>query len=53
MGAEVFHADGRTEMTKPTVAFRNFGNAPKHVCGEQLINRLMLQPEYKPTGLLC
>ena len=31
--AEVFHVDGqadrRTEMTKLTVAFRNFANAPK------------------------
>ena len=38
VGAELFHADGRTErrtdgktdMTKLLVAFRNFGNAPKH-----------------------
>jgi len=44
--------DVRKEMTKLTVAFRNFANAPKHVRGEQLINRLMLQPEHKPTSLL-
>jgi hypothetical protein len=25
---ELFHADGRTNMTKLTVAFRNFVNAP-------------------------
>jgi hypothetical protein len=30
MGAEL-HADGRTDMTKPVVAFRNFANAPKNV----------------------
>ena len=30
MGAELFHADGQTDMTKLTVAFRNFGNAPKN-----------------------
>jgi hypothetical protein len=30
VGAELFHADGRTDMTKLTVAFRNFGNAPKN-----------------------
>ena len=52
----MFHSDGRTdgqtEMTKLIVAFRNFANAPKHVRAEQLINRLLLQPEYKPTGLL-
>ena len=29
MGAEFFHADGQTDMTKLTVAFRNFTNAPK------------------------
>ena len=33
VGAELFHADGwtdrRTDMTKLTVAFHNFGNAPK------------------------
>jgi len=27
--AELFHADGRTKVTKLTVAFRNFANAPK------------------------
>jgi hypothetical protein len=33
VGAELFHAggreDGRTDMTKLLVAFRNFANAPK------------------------
>jgi len=29
MGAELFHADGQTDKTKLTVAFRNFVNAPK------------------------
>jgi len=28
--AELFHADGRTDMTKITVAFRNFTNAPEN-----------------------
>ena len=28
--AELFHAHGRTAMTKPTIAFRNFSNAPKN-----------------------
>jgi hypothetical protein len=28
MGAELFQADGRTDMTKLIVAFRNFVNAP-------------------------
>ena len=29
VGAELFHTDGRTEMTKLIVAFRNFANVPK------------------------
>jgi len=31
VGAELLHADGRTDMTKVTVAFKNFANAPKNV----------------------
>ena len=31
MSAELFHADRRTDITKLTVAFRNFANAPKIV----------------------
>jgi hypothetical protein len=27
VGAEIFHADERTDMTKVTVAFRSFANA--------------------------
>jgi len=30
VGAELFHADGQTDMTKLMVAFRNFANAPKN-----------------------
>jgi len=33
VGAELFHANGRdrrTDMTKLTVAFRNFANAPRN-----------------------
>ena len=30
VGAKLFHADGRTDMKKLTVAFRNFANAPKN-----------------------
>jgi hypothetical protein len=30
VGAELFCANGRTEVTKLTVAFRNFANAPKN-----------------------
>jgi hypothetical protein len=35
VGAEVFHADGRTDMTKLIVAFRNFARAPKNA-GERI-----------------
>jgi len=38
VAAEVFHTDGRTEMTKLIVAFRNFANAPKNYpCYPQII----------------
>ena len=30
VGAELFHADVRTEMTKLIVNYRNFANAPKN-----------------------
>jgi hypothetical protein len=28
VGAKLFHEDGQTDMTKRTVTFRNFANAP-------------------------
>jgi hypothetical protein len=31
MGAELFHAEGRTDMTNPIVALRNFANVPKNL----------------------
>ena len=36
VGAELFHADGRTDMTKLIVDFRNFANAPKNWCANKL-----------------
>ena len=30
VGVELFYADGRTDMKKLIVAFRNLGNAPKN-----------------------
>ena len=30
VAADLFHADGRTDMTKIIVAIRNFVNAPKN-----------------------
>ena len=32
MGAELFHADGRTDMKKLIVVFHNFANAAKELC---------------------
>jgi hypothetical protein len=29
VGAELFHADGKTDMTMLIVVFRDFANAPK------------------------
>jgi len=29
VGAELFHVDGRTDITKLIVSFRHFANAPK------------------------
>jgi len=31
VGGKLFQSDGRTDMTKLTVALRNFANTPKHV----------------------
>jgi hypothetical protein len=31
VGAELFHANGRTDMTKLIVAFGNFAKAPKNL----------------------
>ena len=31
VGAELFHADRRTDITKLVVAFRNVANAPRNV----------------------
>jgi hypothetical protein len=30
VGAELFHADGQTDMKKLTGGFRNFANTPKN-----------------------
>jgi hypothetical protein len=44
VGAELFHVDGETDMTKPTVDFRNFAKAPK---GKMLFND---NTAYGPTA---
>jgi hypothetical protein len=35
VGAELFHADGQTDMTKLIVAFRNFVDAPESIKSEK------------------
>jgi len=35
VGAELFHDDRQTDMTKLTADFRNFPNAPKEANGLQ------------------
>jgi len=49
VGTKLFHTDGRTDMTKILVAFRNFANAPKNrVRIEQdLKTRLPVLPKQK------
>jgi hypothetical protein len=55
VGAELFHADGRpdrqTHMTKLTVAFRNFANAPKNNTAQQITFLLCLTQWYWGTAL--
>jgi hypothetical protein len=33
VGAELYHADGQTDMMKLIIAFRNFANAPEKDSG--------------------
>ena len=43
VAAKLLHADGKTDTTKLTVAFRNFTNAPKNTfCPESVFMRLFL-----------
>jgi len=45
VGAELFHADERIDITKLTVAFCNFANAPKKVSRVKLfIRKVCLYP---------
>ena len=62
VGAELFHADRRTYMTKLIVAFRNFAKAPKNTLppgkeANQLksFNEVVLSSVHyrKPTSALC
>ena len=42
--AQLFHADGQTDMTKLAVAFRSFAKAPK---------KLLSPPIFEPRFLHC
>ena len=51
MAAEFFHADGQTDVTKPTVAFRNFANAPKSQALKRAVsNKIRLEGEQRQTA---
>ena len=44
VGAELFHADRQTDMTKLIVTFRNFVKEPKHmkiICLFHVINKVL------------
>jgi len=41
LAAKLFHADGQTDMTKLTVAFRDFANLSETVDGEILCRTAM------------
>ena len=43
MEAELFHADGRTDMTKLIVAFSSFANAPKIVTNQCIADTSKLE----------
>jgi hypothetical protein len=40
VGAELFHADGQTNITKLIIAFRNFANATENVTALARLFRL-------------
>ena len=36
VGSELFHVNGRTDIKKPIVVFRNYANAPKNLLAVRL-----------------
>jgi hypothetical protein len=42
VGAELFHEEGRTDMTKLTPSFRNFAKAPKNAVKKQNYQKVKL-----------
>ena len=57
VGAELFHADRRTDMTKLTVSFHNFANAPKNIMtdgkGVHIISKNVSVRETRQETSLC
>jgi len=53
VGAELFHADGCTDITKLIVAFRNFANAPKNVSDYKLLRNELLVNSYGIIRTRC
>ena len=48
MVTKLFHADGRTDITKLTVAFRNFANVPKNNSGVVIcLNFVYVERKYE------
>jgi len=48
VGAELFHADRRTEGKNETVPLRNFANAPKNISMSAVILQLKVLQQFLP-----
>ena len=53
VGAELFYADGRTDMTMLTVAFRNFANASKNVKTACTVPKNIINPLKPELNPIC
>jgi len=47
VGADLFHADGQTDMTRLKVVFRNFANAPKKRAPNMVV-AVFVHPSVRP-----
>jgi len=52
VGAERFHADGQTDMTKLIVAFHNFANTSKNCSKSPPVTRVILLAKHFISHLL-
>jgi hypothetical protein len=54
VGAELFHMDRQTDMTKVIVAFLNFGNAPELIDAHELKkNQSLGNKKYNRNEMSC